>query len=62
MNQTYRCPPYIGIMEKRMETTGIIGVIYGLCRGYIGIMEKKMETTIHVAEMCPGLPKVVSTP
>ena len=30
---------YIGIMEKRMETT----VIYW---GYIGIMEKKMETTI----------------
>ena len=45
-----------------METTGIIGVIYGLCRCYIGIMEKKMETTIHAAEMCPGLPKVVSTP
>ena len=30
---------YIGIMEKKMETT----IIY---RGYIGIMEKKMETTI----------------
>ena len=29
-----------------METTGILGVIYGLYWGYIGIMEKKMETTI----------------
>ena len=28
-----------------METTGIMGVIYGSYRGYIGIMEKKMETT-----------------
>ena len=35
-----------------METTGIIGIIWGLyrdywgyIRGYIGIMEKKMETT-----------------
>ena len=32
---------YLGIMEKKMETT--IMVLY---RGYIGIMEKKMETTI----------------
>ena len=30
---------YIGIMEKKMETT----IMY---RDYIGIMEKKMETTI----------------
>ena len=30
---------YIGIMEKKMETT----IIYW---GYIGIMEKNMETTI----------------
>ena len=30
---------YIGIMEKKMETT----IVYW---GYIGIMEKKMETTI----------------
>ena len=42
---------YIGIMEKKMETTtmgyiGSIGYILGLYRGYIGIMEKKMETTI----------------
>ena len=40
---------YIGIMEKKMETTTIyrdfIGVIQSLYRGYIGIMEKKMETT-----------------
>ena len=28
---------YIGIMEKKMETT---------IMGYIGIMEKKMETTM----------------
>ena len=45
-------------MEKKIETTGIIGVILGLYkdngkengnyryyRGYIGIMEIKMETT-----------------
>ena len=31
---------YIGIMEKKMETTVI-------CWGNIGIMEKKMETTIR---------------
>ena len=41
---------YIGIMEKKMETTGIIGinvgVKLGLCWDYIGITEKKMETTI----------------
>ena len=36
---TYR--GYFGIMEKKMETTGILGTY----RGYIGIMEKKMETT-----------------
>ena len=37
----------IGIMEKKMETTGIIiGYILGLYRGYIGIVEKKLETTI----------------
>ena len=39
----------MGIMAKRMEAIGIIGVILGLYRkyigGYIGIMEKKMETT-----------------
>ena len=36
-------------MEKKTETTGIIGAIWGLegiyC-GYIEIMEKKIETTI----------------
>ena len=47
---------YIGIMEKKMETTGIIGVILGLYIvyivykgiywGYIGITEENMETTI----------------
>ena len=31
---------YMGIMEKKMETT----IVY---RGYIGIMESKMETTIY---------------
>ena len=31
--------PYIGIMEKKTETT----IVYW---GYIGIMEKKLETTI----------------
>ena len=29
-----------------METTGIIGFIYGLYWGYIGIMENETETTI----------------
>ena len=37
---------YFGIMEKKMETIGIIGFILGLYRGYKGIMEQKMETTI----------------
>ena len=45
---------FIGIMEKKMETTGIMVVILGLYRGYIYvvyrgfimIMEKKMETTV----------------
>ena len=36
---------YIGIMEKKVETT-IMGVILGLYRGSIRIMDKKMETTI----------------
>ena len=41
---------YIGIMEKKMETTimGYIGNYIGFrvyFEGYIGIMEKKMETT-----------------
>ena len=41
---------YIGIVEKKMETIGILGVLLGLSRGYrvywgyIGIMEKKRET------------------
>ena len=33
---------YIGRKEKKTETTGVIGVIYG---SYIGIMEQKMETS-----------------
>ena len=33
---------YIGRMEKKTETTGVIGVIYG---SYIGIMEQNMETS-----------------
>ena len=33
-------------MEKKMETTGIIGVILGEYRDYTRIMEKKMEATI----------------
>ena len=40
---------YIGIMEKKMETTIVWEVgfrVWGLGSGYIGIMEKKMETTI----------------
>ena len=47
---------YIGIMEKKMETTivywGYIRIMEHklettiVYRGYIGIMEKKMETTI----------------
>ena len=36
---------YIGIMEKKMETTGIRGIIWGIYRGNIGLIEKKMETT-----------------
>ena len=36
---------YIGIMDKKMETT-ILGYILGLYRGYIGILDKKMEATI----------------
>ena len=36
----------MGIMEKEMETTRIVGAIYWGC---MGIMEKKMETTIIVS-------------
>ena len=32
-------------MEKKLETTGIIGLYRGYW-GYIGIMEKKMEATV----------------
>ena len=39
---------YIGIMEKKMETIGIIGNILGyklgLYWGCIGIMKKQLET------------------
>ena len=32
---------YIGIMEKKMEATGIIGLYRGIIlRGHVGIMEK----------------------
>ena len=43
---------YIGIMEKKMETTimglyrDYIGYVLGMYRGSIGIMEKKMESII----------------
>ena len=45
---------YMGIMEKKMETTiimigfmwGLYGSYMGLRGKYMGIMEKKMETTI----------------
>ena len=40
---------YIGIMEKKMETTVVFWKIKWKLlfhRGYIGIMEKKMETTV----------------
>ena len=37
---------HIGIMEKKMETTGIIGILLGLYWGYNGVMEKKMEATM----------------
>ena len=30
-------------MEKKLETIGILGVIYW---GYIGVMENEMETTV----------------
>ena len=33
------------IMEKRMETTGIMGVMQGIYCGYTGILEK-VETTV----------------
>ena len=45
----------MGITEKNMKTTGIIGAIWGSygengnyrnCRGYIGIMEDKMGAAI----------------
>ena len=43
---------YIGMMEKKMETTimdlyrDCMVYILGIYRGYTGIMEKKMEITI----------------
>ena len=42
-----RVAGYIGIVEKKMETTimGHIGIL-AYFGGYVGIMEKKMETTI----------------
>ena len=35
----------IGIMEKKMEATGIIGIILRLYWGYIEIMQMKVEAT-----------------
>ena len=37
---------YIGIMEKKMETTTLYRDYVGDILGYIGIMEKKMEIII----------------
>ena len=37
---------YVGIVEKQMETTGIIGVILGLYRGLYRDDIGRMEATI----------------
>ena len=37
---------YVGIMEKKMETTIMGDIGFRVYRGFIGIMEKKMETTV----------------
>ena len=36
----------VGIMEKKMETTGIIKGLQGIYWGSVGIMEKKKEATV----------------
>ena len=38
---------FIGIMERKMETTRIYRGNKGIYWGHIGTMEKKMETTIQ---------------
>ena len=45
---------YIGVMEKKLEATGIKRIFYGYTGiigytfwDYIGIMEKQMKTTIY---------------
>ena len=46
----------IGILEKKMETTGVIGGIWGLQGiywGSMGIMEKKMETITYTLNPKP---------
>ena len=44
-----RKPLQVGMLEKKVETT----IMLGVCWGYIGIMEKKMETTIMLG-VCWG--------
>ena len=45
---------YIGIMEKKMETTIA-------CWGYIGIMEKKMETHVVYCGYIGRMEKTLET-
>ena len=40
----FRVWGYIGVMEKKMETTKVYGLGFRVS-GYTAIMEKKMETT-----------------
>ena len=47
---------YIGIMEKKIETT-TGNMLY---RGYVGIMEKKIETS-HVIAICTRFP-IINSP
>ena len=46
-NGSYYIGFVVGITEKKMETTGIIGIIQGYKIGVnIGTMEKKMVATV----------------
>ena len=45
---------YIGILEKKMETTMI-------CRDYVGIMEKTMETTMMYRDYVGIMEKTMET-